>query len=120
VVAVAGAWVTVVAAWEVVVLALEEVELVAVAAALAAAVPGIVNAPITAKSAVAAVAAAAEPIVRRRRRRSPASRLLGVGVASVVLMNRSLGGAAEGFLRAGLEFAVKIWQMPKGGAGGHS
>jgi hypothetical protein len=116
VVAVAGAWVTVVAAWEVVVLALDEVELAAMlaAAVLAASVPGIVMAPITAKSAVATLAAAAEPSVRRRRRRSPASRLLGVGLATVVLMSHRMSGATEGFLRACLESAVKIWRVLQG------
>jgi hypothetical protein len=114
VVAVAGAWVTVVAAPDVVVVdaAVEEVELAALVAAvvvvLAAAAPGIVIAPITAKKAVAMLAAAAEPTVRRRRSRRPASRLLGVGVASVSFMSLRMSGAAEGLVRAGLEFAVKI------------
>jgi hypothetical protein len=117
VVAVAGAWVTVVAAPEVVAdAAVEEVELAALApavlVALAAAVPGIVNAPIIAKTAVATLAAAAEPTVRRRRRRRPASRLLGVGVASVSFMSLRMSGPAEGFVRASLESAVKVNLSP--------
>jgi hypothetical protein len=112
VVAVAGAWVTVVGAVEVVPVdaAVEDVELAALVAAvpvvLAAAVPGIVIAPTTAKRAVATLAAAAEPTVRRRRRRRPASRLLGVGVASVSFMSLRMRGAAEDFVRVGLESAV--------------
>jgi hypothetical protein len=111
VVAVAGAWVTVVAAADVVAdAAVEEVELaalvLAVLVALAAAVPGIVIAPITAKRAVTTLAAAAEPTVRRRRRRRPASRLLGVGVASLSFMGLRMSGASEGFMRVGLESAV--------------
>lgn len=111
-VAVAGACVTVVAAALDVVVdsAVDEVELAALVAAVlvavAAAVPGIVNAPTTAKKAVATPAAAAEPTVRRRRSRSPASRLLGVGVASVVFMSLRMRAAPEGLVRAGLEFAV--------------
>jgi hypothetical protein len=117
VVAVAGAWVTVVAAADVVAdAAVEEVELAALApavlVALAAAVPGIVIAPITAKRAVATLAAAAEPTVRRRRRRRPASRLLGVGVASVSFMSLRMGGAAEDFVRVALESAVTPGMQP--------
>jgi hypothetical protein len=63
--------------------------------ALAAVVPGMVSAPMAAKRAVAAVAAAAEPTVRRRRSRSPASRLLGVGVASFLFMAIRLMAAAS-------------------------
>jgi hypothetical protein len=129
VVAVAGAWVTVVVvAGEVVVVACEVVAvdvpevvaLLAVLAALAvvavvAVAPGIVIAPMAAKRAVATVAVAAEPIVRRRPSRSPASRLSGVGVVSVLFMSLRMPGLAPVFLRNGLESAVKIGAP--GGAG---
>jgi hypothetical protein len=108
--AVAGAVVTVVAGCEVVwvvVVAAVAVEL-ALLAALAAVVPGIVIAPMAAKSAVATVAAAAETTVRRRPSRSPASRLLAVGLASVLFMTLRMGGVPPVLLRTGWELAVKI------------
>jgi hypothetical protein len=125
VVAVAGACVTVVAVdWDVVAedwdevaldvaagVAVALVALVVLAAPAAAVVPGIVNAPMAAKRAVAAVAAPAETTVKRRRSRSPASRLLGVGVASDLFTRARMGGLAPGFLRAGWESPVKTWTV---------
>ena len=84
------------------------VALVEGAVELAAATPGIVIAPIAAKTAVAIVAAAAEPAVRQRRSRIPASRVVGVGVASVGFMGLRMTSPALVFLRAGLELPVNV------------